>query len=69
MGVETIVCRGFGVFGGGINKLPTRGYAIGAPVVLAHGPLFTVAAQAYNVGAVAAQVYTPGAVAAQAEEG
>ncbi len=31
MGVETIVARGFGTFGGGIVKVPTRGYSIGSP--------------------------------------
>ncbi len=31
MAVSTIVARGFGIFGGGIAKVPTRGYSIGSP--------------------------------------
>ena len=30
MAIETIVCRGFGSFGGGVNKLPTRGFGAAA---------------------------------------
>lgn len=30
MAISTIVARGYGSFGGGVNKLPTRGYGIGA---------------------------------------
>lgn len=27
MAIANVVCRGFGSFGGGVNKVPTRGYA------------------------------------------
>lgn len=33
MAISTIVARGFGSFGGGLNKLPTRGYGIGVAAV------------------------------------
>jgi len=45
MAIATIVARGYGSFGGGIVKVPTRGYTIGAaiivaPAVLTVSPLF-----------------------------
>lgn len=30
MAISNVVARGFGSFGGGANKLPTRGFGIGA---------------------------------------
>lgn len=32
MAISNVVARGFGSFGGGVNKLPTRGFGIGAAV-------------------------------------
>ncbi len=33
MPISNIVVRGYGSFGGGVNKLPTRGYGISVPAV------------------------------------
>lgn len=64
MSVATVVTRGFGSFGG-VNKLPTLGYSIGAAAVVVNGPWCVEAAQARSAGAVVMQQRSGGAVARQ----
>lgn len=63
MSIATVVTMGYGTFGS-VNKLPTLGYSIGAPVVLVYGPGIVGAAAVYVPGAKKAAVYQPGAFAA-----
>ena len=52
MAISTIVVRGYGSFGGGIAKVPTRGYTAGPAVVIVAAVLPTTpAGRVYNLPA------------------
>ncbi len=58
--IASIVARGFGTFGGGVHKLPTRGYSIAAAIVIP-GPYYFVVAVLYAAGSSAGTIYVAGA--------
>ena len=62
MAISTVVCRGFGSFGGGINEVPRRGY-YGTPPV--NGPLIFPAASIYRPGMQRGTAYRPGIKASE----
>lgn len=63
MSVSTIVCRGYGQFGGA-ELLPVLGY--GALVTRVNGPLMCHAASVFLPGAKSGQSWKPGAMAGDA---